>query len=445
MSRRALLVTPGYTVIDGCPDSPASAVRATPPDTWARGLGALLDRVAKTVDRDAVLLVDEEAARALKLPSTPEETSTVALDDARAAGWLAGKLHAWTPFYGEGRPRIVLGITSWPGFDRSPLVDPAFHMSTVYRCAMWQELTGHVWQGTPGIAGLNILRATLPTYKVRGSDVKPSQAYRCGPDPSEAYELDFQPEDWSREQTAPFAHGFDATRMYLAAAGVCEKFAPWTLRHTGRINFTAKLSGWWRVKLGPWSHDLIPAPAGPGESERWVTTPTLVLLSELIDAGEHFQDFEVVDSWTGDSRRLFRGWAETLEGAYQGARSIAEAGDPFGVDDDARAVMAAVKLTYKESWGLLNPQQVSSSIIRPDWHHAILAQARSNLWRKLWAVGRAEDRWPIEIKVDNAWYESESADPEEARPAGLPAVNGKGLDDTLGTFKVKGTREKGKA
>jgi hypothetical protein len=86
-----------------------------------------------------------------------------------------------------------------------------------------------------------------------------------------------------------------------------------------------------------------------------------------------------------------------------------------------------------------------NSVYRPDWHHAVIAQARSNLWRKLWKVGTTADRWPIEIMVDNAWYESDDPDPERARPVGLPPCNRLGQTDALGTFKVKGTRERGKA
>lgn len=447
MNRRALLVTPGYTVIDGFPEDPHAAVKATPADTWARGLGSLLDRVAKTMSGEGVLLLDQAAAQALKLPTGPDDSTTVGLDDARAAGWMAGKVHAWTPFYGEGRPRIIVGQTGWPNFDRSPLVNPKASIDTVYRAAMWQELTGVAWQGTPGVAGNQLLRATAPKWKVRGSDVGPSYGYKTGPEG--ASELDWQPEDWSRPQDRRWAHCYDMTRMYLAAAQCCEHLAPWALRHSRSIEFSPKLAGWWLVKMGPWAHDRMPAPAGPGgwDEPRWVTTPTLVLLTQLMEAGEEFQTFEVLDSYTGAAKRVLRGWAERLEGAYQGARVVAEdhPDDDAGRDDDARAVMKAVKAAYREAIGMWNHTDDDgrpSATYRPDWHHAVIAQARANMWRTLWKVGREEGRWPLEIKTDGVWFESDDQDQEKARPSGLKVVNRSGLTDALGTWKYEKTREK---
>lgn len=449
MTYRALAVTPLFTITD-TPGHPAVSVRKTPSETWSQGVGALLDRVARTFDGAGVLVLDRAAAHGLKLPSGPDDPVTVGLDDARSAGWLVrGKVRPWTTFYADGRPDVVLCLPAWPGFyDRSPLGNPQWLQDTVHRLSMWHKLSGSAWVGTPGVAAMQILRATAPRYPVRGKQVGPSFNYPEGPDG--AQEMDYEPEDWSIPQAGRYAHGYDASRMYLAAAQGCEVLAPWSLKHTGRIEFDPKKAGWWRVKLGPWNHPRIPAPAGPGEDERWVTTPTLVLLRNLLDAGDAFQPFEVLDSYTAPGKRVLRNWAETIERTYQGARSFAEAGDPDVVDGDGTtadgaAVMAAAKSAYKEGWGLLNyisDQGVRNAIYRPDWHYAILAQARSNLWRRMWQVGHAEGRWPVEIKVDHVWYESDSPDPIEAKPSGIPLVNKDNRTDTLGTFKPKGTREK---
>jgi hypothetical protein len=233
-----------------------------------------------------------------------------------------------------------------------------------------------------------------------------------------------------------YATGWDTSRMYLAAAQSCEALSPWSLKHTGRIPFDGKRAGWWKVELGPWNDDRIPAPAGPGEDAvRWVTTPTLALLTELESRGElAYQTFEVIDSWTAPGRRILRPWAETLERAYQDARALAEIqGDPFGKDQDADAVRAAVKGAYREALGLMN--RPGSAVYRPDWHYAVIAQARSNLWRRMWAVGQAEGVWPLEVKTDCVWYPGD-------KPAGIPVRNGKGLSDALGTFKAAGRRER---
>lgn len=438
------MITPTFTMLDAPADD---AIRRTPENTWADGFGALLDRIAKTVDREGVLILDRAAAHALKLPTAPDETVTTGIDEATAAGWTSGSLGAWVPFSADGRPTIVVGFADHPMFGRSPLVNPRWHHDTVGSVAMWHELSGRAWRGTPGIAAMTLMRDLLPTFRVRGNDVKPSRRYPAGPEG--ASEGDLDPRHWSRPQTMPYAHGYDATRMYLAAAGVCEVLAPWTLRHTGRMAFNPKLGGWWKVKLGPWSDARIPAPAGPGDRERWVTTPTLLHLTQLIEAAQAdpsltFQDFEVLDSWTGDGKRLLRQWADRIEAVYQGGRAHADkTGETTEDPQDGRRVMEAAKLSYKEGWGLLNHVRddgKENAIFRPDWHYAILAQARWTLWSKVWTVGQTEDRWPLEIKTDHVWYESTDPDPITAKPAGIPLANRKGVTDALGTFKQKGTR-----
>src|SRR3954470_11719497 len=95
-ARRAFMVTPQFTIVDGMYERPDGAVQLTPDDTWSAGFGALLDRIARQIGDSGVLVLDRPAAHALKLPATPEETATVGLDDARAAGWLMGTLGAWT-------------------------------------------------------------------------------------------------------------------------------------------------------------------------------------------------------------------------------------------------------------------------------------------------------------------------------------------------------------
>jgi hypothetical protein len=442
---RALMVTPQFTAIDGCYEAPTRSVRLTPEDTWAQGLGALLTRVARTMPGSGVLLLDRVAARHLRLPVGPEDPASQGLDDARAAGWLHGTVGAWTTFYAEDRPTVTVAVTSWPGIDRSPLIHVAASLDSVYRLSMWHRLTGTAWSGTPGVAGLKVFRSHAPTYPMAGGK-KGKPTFRHPDDQpwiGEAYELDFDIDDWARPLTLPYAHGWDASRMYLAAANSCESLAVWSLKHTGRKPFDPTRAGWWKVELGPWNDDRIPAPAGPGgPGPRWVTTPTLALLADLEHKGELAQQsFEVLDSWTAPGKRILRPWAETLEQTYQTARGMAEAkGDPFGKDQDAEAVQRAVKGAYREAIGLLN--RPGSAVYRPDWHYAVIAQARSNLWRRMWATGQAENRWPIEVKTDCVWYASESQEPAADKPAGIPVRNPRGLTDALGTFKFAGTRER---
>jgi hypothetical protein len=446
VTRRAVYVSPAFTILDG--PAGASCVRVTPADTWSAGLGAFLNRVARLFDgAEGVVVLGGGAVVDLKLPSGPGREVMEGFDDARAAGWMSGKPQPWTVFYGDNRPTLIVGLASWPDFARCDIVSP-HPVDTVFRLKLWHELTGYAWRGSPGIAGMHILRETLPRYPMKGARVRPSMTMVEGPDDgADAYEADWTADDWSRPLEHRYAHGYDATRMYLAAAQGCEALAPWRLHRTGRRTFDPKLAGWWKVELGPWNDELLPAPSGPGGPVRWVTTPTLALLDELQHAGGPFQAFEILDSWTAPGRRLLRPWADRIETAYRSARQVGtEVDDLWGVDQDGRAVQKAAKAVYRETIGLLKPSTgPGGPVYRSDWHYALIAYARSVLWRKAWAVGTREGLWPIEWDVDHLWYGSDSPDPATARPAGLPLVNARGEIDGLGTFKPKGLRERGKA
>lgn len=440
MTRRALLISPAFTVLDD-PNVP-TPVKETPTETWRDGLGVLLSRVAKTMDGEGVVLLDGAAADALKLPWQPanleKATTPAGLDDARADGWKVDKAGPWMTFRADRRPTLHVGVTTLIQAARCPLVAP-WPGDTVGALRMWHEMTGYAWHGTPGVAGMALMRATAPRVMVRGRMTPPT--WKAVGGPAEAREADFSAARWSRPMTTTFEHGYDATRMYLAAAKGCEVLAPWTLRNTGAIDFDPKRAGWWKAELSGWNVDTIPDPAGPGEGlVRWITTPTAVLLSWLVDQGV-YGGFRVVDSWTADGKRLFRKWGEVIEATYQAATAKLSERDgdgfPLAVAMDADRVRQAAKEVYREAWGLLN--RSSNAVYRPDWHFTILAQARANLWRKVWAVGQAEDRWPVGIDVDNVWYGSEHEDPEQACPRGLVPPRGK-TRDQLGQFKVKGTR-----
>ena len=81
---------------------------------------------------------------------------------------------------------------------------------------------------------------------------------------------------------------------------------------------------------------------------------------------------------------------------------------------------------------------------RPDWHYAILAQARANLWRKMRRIGEQEKRWPLFIDVDNVWYSAVSDDPRAECPKGITLI-GENEPRGLGKFTSKGTQRVGRA
>lgn len=443
--RRALLVTPAYSLWDDWDLTQGHPAALTPTDTWSGGLGQLLDRVGKHFDGQGAILLDGSAARALRLPSEPAEVGTITagLDEARAAGWKVTDVrNGWATATADGRPTIIISIQSLASPARCPLFNPDAVIDRPYAMSLWQELTGVAWRGTPGTAGMVLMRATAPEYPAKGGKaVGPTWKSDAGPEGAAEKPWEHSGR-FRRDNPLPYAHSYDGTRMYLAAAGTCESLAPWTLRHHGKQPFNRKYAGWWKVELAPWNDDRLPDPAGPGKDRiRWVTTPTAALLSELTDQGV-YGGIQVIDSWTNVGKRPLRTWAETIERTYQTAATQARMTDADGTPSshaqDAERVRLAAKEVYRESWGLLNT--ATNSVHRPDWHYTILAYARATLWRKLWKVGTVEGRWPVEINVDNVWYGSDLDDPRDAMPVGLSLVNAEGIPDTLGTFKIKGTR-----
>ncbi len=298
--------------------------------------------------------------------------------------------------------------------DRFPFVtldDVALRVALTH----WEQVTGTEWWGTPGTAGVNALEARIKAVRTWHAAWKPEHPVDDGAESA------YRPAQWDRRADAklPFLHGYDVTRMYATAAGVTE-VSPGALRR-GPSEFDKALAGWWLVDVAPWCWDEIPDPAGyarrshrPGAA-RWLTTPTVKLLADLHDQGAH-GGFTVLRSWVGKGRPLFREWNQGLERLYR-------EGGPEMRD--------AVKAAGRETLGLLN--SATHTTYRPDWHHAVIGQARSNLWRKVWKVYGLDVRTPLAIDTDCVWYGSEDADPVTAMPSVFV------LGDGPGQLKHKGT------
>lgn len=299
-------------------------------------------------------------------------------------------------------------------WDKTPLVESDDRERDL---AMWQAVMGTEYGGTPGTAGADALEARIKAVRTY------TAAWKTG-GPGGAGEAPYLVRSWDRRgaSTAPFLHGFDVTRMYATAAGTAEA-SPWALRRTGRIEFDKSLAGWWRVELCSWPHGkLLPDPAGyPArrsgalDTARWVTTPTLKLLDELTAEGV-YGGFNVLDSWTGKGRRLFEAWNRAAEELHR-------TGSP--------ALAATAKEASRQTIGLLNSSTYST--LRPDWHYAVIAQARCNLFRKMWRAWCTAAVGPLAVDTDCVWYAGITADPESARPDNFR------LGNTPGCFKVKGT------
>lgn len=300
--------------------------------------------------------------------------------------------------------------------DRFPLItldDDALSASL----RQWRAVMGTEWWGTPGTAAMHALEARIKAVKTWHARWRlPDGPYKGGVERVHIpAQFDRRPDCRCR-----YLHAYDVTRMFPTAAG-CTDVALGALQ-PGPREFDKSLAGWWLVDIAPWCWDELPDPAGyasrhhrPGDP-RWVTTPTLRLLADLHDQGAH-GGFSVVMSFVGKGRPVFKAWNQAAEQLYRAAVT--------------RELRDAVKMSTREAIGLLNSSTYSTS--RPDWHFAVIAQARSNLFRKLWKVYGSEARAPLAIDTDCVWYGSDNPDPVASLPDGWV------LGDMPGQFKVKGT------
>lgn len=346
------------------------------------------------------------------LASTDQDI-TIAITADQAAHYLPKPINKdWYRIQREGRGTInIVVVDNLPEGD-FPLLHENLEI-TNQALRVWQRMTGYAWYLTPATAGSDVLEGMLKQIRPRGATFKPRES---GPTGDDATERPYRVRDWRRTEDAPYAFGYDATRCYPAAAGTVE-CCPWSLKHTGKRGFDPKLAGWWRIQVPAWNDERLPDPAGYGPPVRWVTTPTAKLLWQL--AGQGLSGgFTVLDSWTGPGKRIFRTWAELMEQGYQCAT---EAGSVL--------LRAAFKEAARESLGKFN--SATYTTYRPDWHYSIVAQARTNLWRKIRLVADAEGRWPLSVATDNVRYSSQVPDPVASCPGKLV------LGDRLGCFKVK--------
>lgn len=428
-ARCAMAISPAFVVFqDG-------SVRVTPDNTWSQGLGALLDRVAPAAG-EMVLLLAGAAARQLDLPTEPNGRNRRGIERATAAGWkLTSERDGWLTFAHADRV-VIVAIAPLLDYARFPLMDPPNSLVGVPSLALWHELAGRAWRGTPGVVGMTLLRDHAPVYRTEGRQSFVTwKPHNVGP--ARAKETTWT--TWNSTaaeatNAGRYIHRYDARRAYLNAFGTCESLAPWTLRNTGRAEFDPSRAGWWEVELAPWQWEHLPHPAGPTrESVRWLTTPTLILLQQLTEEGR-YGGFTVLDSWTGTGKRMFRSFAEHVEGVYQRATQMSRETEPTGMPTsramDAGRVREAAKALYRETYGLLNLH--TNSAYRPDWHFAIMAQARCSIWRTIDRAAREDGRFPVSwVNTDTVLYRSDEPDPWKAVP---PSIK---LGDKLGHFHSK--------
>lgn len=400
---------------------------APPPRTRPEDLGGLLDLCAGICLPESVILLSGKWADYLQVTreirgADPDHPAVVTwgpwsakVTDPEGEPWIR-----WTHGHAPGVGLWTCDVDALAPRGRStPLVhtDP---IPTMLMMQRWTDLTGTTWHGTPGMTGNSLLRdrwtaRTAPRWTTRA---------RIDWDAMPTPERPYSARQWSREAPdgEPHVHGYDANAAYLSALVVVELPAD-DLEHRVRPEFDSGHGGLWRVELADWPEQWarrLPDPAGYGAAEadgtRWLTTPTMTLLSQL---AQHAADspfahpgFRIVESWTAPTRRVTRPLAETL-------RDL--------ITEKEHALEYAAKRVYQEVWGTW--RRPGGRVFRPDWHYTVIAQARANLWRKMLTAAADESAFPLRIETDAVYYASDVANWESAAPAAFRLGTG------LGGFK----------
>jgi hypothetical protein len=380
--------------------------RRTPPDAFVGGIVGLLDRVARVLSGVGVVLLDRWAAIQLGLPVDDLPAGGAgrrhpAAEAARAAGWTVREIHRWSVFTREGGTRVAVGLLDQVDPQYCPLVAYA-PQDTAARFDAWQQLSGMPWWGDAGDA-VNHLILHTASPRWRGRPVTP--IWRPAKTDRDGWTERAYGRVWLEDQPPAFGwlHGYDAVRAYLAAMSVVE--VPLWLKASPRRTFDPSFGGWWLVESAPWTLRELPDPRGyhpdGWDQPRPLTTPTLTLLAEL-EAEGLYGGFRVLDSWTGPtSRSVIRPAADRLRQMWDQAAGLTDPGD-------RDAIRAAVKAGYHAAHGKWRNH--TSDIYRPDWAATLVAKARTNLFRKIWAAYKAGMKPAGVSGIDTAWYAADGPD-----------------------------------
>jgi len=273
----------------------------------------------------------------------------------------------------------------------------------------YAHAVGTPYYRSPGRTGLDLMQE----LGKRGADSKREFPERL---PAPAGQADTVTElSWLRtlapaERAKAYLHSYDKNAQWLSAAGVVELGLSGIEERcdpAGKLPFDKKLPGYWLARIA-------------GAEERWCCTPTVAW------ALERGQVVAITEAhvWTEHSRAM-ETWYERL----RGARTALYA----DTTSAGRLALSALKYTYSLTISGFNStwqRERRSPLYRPDWRHAILAQANANLSRALHKMDR-DGYTPVAVHKDAVYLVSDEPDPVTACP---PSVT---LGTGLGHFKVQ--------
>lgn len=298
---------------------------------------------------------------------------------------------------------------------------------------------GRPYRQSPGAMGTYLMRAVHQGTHATRLDVPgemPLPARAGGTEYAYTWLRALTPD----ELTRPYVHAYDRNGAFLAACaslplgvGAAEHRADADAArdayHMGRA------PGYYRVTAkGPMSlraglpNPLTDFHRATDEGAYWVSLPTLSLLFELWPVSIH-----EAYVWPQTAQYLQPWYKLAREGRKQLMVRAAQS------DHAAAIALAVLKRMYVMSFGWLAgswqedaaAEGHAGTLYRPDWRHAVIAQANANLYRRLvqWAKEQP-DSVPFAINHDAVYVASDAMDAGQAAPSSLK------LGDGLGEWKV---------
>lgn len=422
---------------------------STPPDATSGGLGELLNRLDGFLAFPAAtVMLDGTVPSQLGFSGPPPEPGKVdspPLASARAKGWEVREERVWMTFTRKDRRKertIHVGVVPWLSPRTFALYAQGDPLLMQWRMYEWTRMLGVPFVGEQvGMSGHNVIRDRCVLKKEprwflpnRGIGIEPA---------GRATELPF---NWRGPQPDfGTLFQFDATAQHMAAMNNVHVSGDFLQHRTPGEPVRQNLPGYYLVEPPYWGRSgCLPHPIGrldgePGEP-KWVTHVTLDFLMELHEDHGIVDAPKLLDSWVSDYRcRVFRNFGAILSNALRESATYTE--DPV--------MHTAMKTVYKATVGLM--ARAGGRIHRPDWTHAVVAQARCDLWRKAWREGskaryrppRSDDvltgsgAWPVRMETDALWYHA----PDDTPVWPATFLQGDGL--TPGTFVVKKSQKVG--
>lgn len=422
------------------------------------------------------------------------EASVGLVDDAAKAGWEIPSARAdmfeLRPRFRVRRPdrtdpkrtrvmTVVVGLYSrlWDsrgqGPDRADLPlpdayeDPAGYCSGMAtRMARLTRLLEVQWRATAGLTGQAVADGVKARNPLNGPGLRPdlSKSFALTKIASGQSVLEPLP-SWTRPNGLPerelaeagYVHAFDTRGAWLSRLGQLPLGSGTPTYFTGedaqRWVVPRKIPyAYWRVVLPCWDHPFLPPPhpwMRPDEEVvRWITTPSLQLLVDLLK-----WDIKVVEAWVWldeegnpSSHRYLEAWYNRIRLARQraengAAMAAARAGDARQAQDAElvayweteaytwSAILAVIKSVYTAYIGRLNSvyslkqNAAYQHHHQPHWNDSIRASQRCMDWWKVYCFAEGEDgnggtrNYPIELSGTDAWFFlSDSADPASVAP-----------------------------